>query len=94
MGGAVVACLLVGLAAARLDVSYKRASLARLPWFLIVYANFYGLVRSPLSETLAGILLTAAAWAVLSQVLGTRSPKAPALVATLERPPVPSAIGG
>lgn len=73
MGGAVLACLLVGLAAARLDVAYKEVRISRLPWFLIVYANFYALVRSPLSETLAGVLLTAAAWAVLSHLLGVRS---------------------
>jgi len=85
MGGAVLACLLVGLTAARMDVAYKQARLSRLPWFLIVYANFYALVRSPLSETLAGILLTAAAWAVLSHVLGVRdaNERGPATAAVL-----------
>jgi len=78
MWGAVMACLLVGVVAARLDGAYKRAQLSRLPWFLIVYANFYALVRSPLAETLAGIILTAAVWAVISHVLGARAPR-PAL---------------
>lgn len=78
MWGAVMACLLVGMVAARLDGAYKRAQLSRLPWFLIVYANFYALVRSPLAETLAGIILTAAVWAVISHVLGARTPR-PAL---------------
>jgi hypothetical protein len=89
MGGAVLACLLVGLVAARLDVSYKQGRLSRLPSFLIVYANFYALVRSPLSETLAGILLTAAAWAVLSRVLGTRTPKDSPAPAALQQPGLP-----
>lgn len=72
-GGAVLASLLVGLVAARLDVAYKEARLSRVPWFLIVYANFYALVRSPLSETLAGVLLTAGAWAILSHLLAGRN---------------------
>jgi len=72
--GVVIACLLLGLVTARLDIACKRARLSMLPWFLIVYASFYDLLRSPLSESLAGILLTVAAWTVLRWALGLRRP--------------------
>ncbi|MFN2607372.1 MAG: hypothetical protein ABR511_05680 [Acidimicrobiales bacterium] len=69
LAGAVVACLLVGVVAARLDVAYKDVRLSRVPAFLIVYASFYALLRSPLAESLAGILLTWAAWRLLRRPL-------------------------
>lgn len=73
--GPLAACLLLGAVVARLDVAYTRARLARVPWFLIVYANFYALLRSPLSESLAGILLTSIAWLMLRRRLTATPPK-------------------
>ena len=67
--GAILGCLLLGFVAARLDVAYKEPQLSRIAWFLIVYANFYSLLRSPLSESLAGLLLTTLAWFALRQLV-------------------------
>ncbi len=75
--GSILGCLLLGAIAARLDVAYKQARLSRLPWFLIFYANFYSLLRSPLSESLAGILLTLTAWLVLRHRLVAPATAAP-----------------
>ncbi|HEX2272391.1 MAG TPA: hypothetical protein VHG90_00775 [Acidimicrobiales bacterium] len=69
MVGSVLACLVVGLVAARLDVAYTEGRLSALPWFLIAFANFYALLRSPLSESLAGILLTTVVWLLLRRRL-------------------------
>jgi len=69
--GAALLSLLLGGIVARLDVAYKKASFARLPAFLVVYANFYGLLRNALSESLAAIVLTALALAVLRRLFGS-----------------------
>jgi len=65
----ILGCFLLGAVVARLDVAYTRARLSRVPWFLIMYANFYALLRSPMSESLAGILLTSVAWLVVRRRL-------------------------
>ena len=70
--GAALLSLLLGGVVARLDVAYKEASLSRLPTFLVVYANFYGLLRNALSESLAAILLTVLALTVLRRLFGSK----------------------
>ena len=63
-GGALAACFLLGALTSRLDQAYKAPVLARLPAFLLVWANFLSISRDPLSESLAGVLLTLAVWLV------------------------------
>lgn len=70
--GSIVGCLLVGMASARLDVAYREPRLARLPWFLIVFVSYYSLLRSPLSETLASMLLTSLAFLALRALVRAR----------------------
>jgi oligosaccharide repeat unit polymerase len=70
-GGALLASMLLGLVAARLDLAYKRAIRSRLPWFLLIFANFFALLRDPLSESLAGIALTLLVWAVGNHLFRT-----------------------
>ncbi len=71
--GALAACLLLGAVAARLDRGYKRAMLARVPIFLLVWANSFSIMRDPISESLAGVLLTLAVWLVGSHLLRPKS---------------------
>ncbi len=68
-GGAVVMSMALGAFAAKLDVGYKRSHLRRLPWFLLIFANFYGILRYPISESLAGVLLTVLVWVVADRLL-------------------------
>ncbi len=57
-GGAIALSLVLGMVTARLDLGYKLSDPRRLSWFLLAFANFYGVLRYPMSESLAGILLT------------------------------------
>ncbi len=66
--GALLAALLLGVVAARLDFGYRRVVIARIPWFLLAFANFYALMRDPVSDSLAGIALTLLVWAVGNRV--------------------------
>jgi hypothetical protein len=72
-GGAVAMSMALGALAARLDMGYKRANLRRLPWFLLVFANFYGILRYPISESLAGFLLTLLVWLLADRLFRTKS---------------------
>lgn len=72
-GGAVAMSLALGALAARLDLGYKRANPRRLPWFLLVFANFYGILRYPISESLAGFLLTLAVWLIADRLLRSKA---------------------
>ena len=71
-GGAVAMSLALGALAARLDLGYKRANPRRLPWFLLVFANFYGILRYPISESLAGFLLTLVVWLIADWLFRSR----------------------
>jgi hypothetical protein len=68
-GGALAACFVLGLVAVRLDLAFKNGVLKSVPLFLIAFANFYSLLRDPLSESLAGILLTLLVWFVGGKAL-------------------------
>lgn len=72
MAGAVLACALLGAVASRLDLAFRQARVTRFPWFFIVFANFYALLRDPLSESLAAILLTVLTWAVFVRWFGLK----------------------
>ena len=61
--GRVAMSLAFGALAARLDLGYKRVNLRRLPWFLLVFANFYGMLRSP-SPRAGGFLRTLVLWVI------------------------------
>jgi len=89
-GGALVACLLLGVVAARLDRAYKRPVLTRIPFFLILWASAFSLMRDPMSESLAGVLLTLGVWFVADHLLRHRA-SAPARGAVA--PSVPAAAG-
>lgn len=78
---AIIAAFALGLFVARVDVAYKKGQLSRLPWFLLLYINFYGLLRNPLSESLAALLLTTATWLTLRHVLGRSHLPVPVSVA-------------
>lgn len=69
--GALALCLLLGIGAARLDVAYTRPIQSRVPFFLVLYANSLSLMRDPLSESLAGILLSLGVWLVANHLLRT-----------------------
>ncbi len=72
LGGAMAACLLLGIAAARLDLAYKQTILPRLPLYLLIWANFFSIMRDPMSESLAGVLLTLAVWLLARRLLRTK----------------------
>jgi hypothetical protein len=76
-GGALAACLLLGVVVARLDRAYKDTILRRLPLFLLVWANFFSIMRDPISESLAGVLLTLTVWLVARHLLSTDVDAAP-----------------
>ena len=84
-GGALVGSAVLGLVAARLDLAYRHAVLRRLPWFLLLFANFYALLRNPLATSLAGIALTLGVWAVGNRVFRARA-RAQAQVPLLATP--------
>lgn len=65
--GAVAGSLLLGVVVARLDIGYRQGVVTKLASFLLVFANFYALMRDPLSESLAGILLTILIWAIANR---------------------------
>jgi hypothetical protein len=69
-GGAIVMVLALGVAAGRLDLGYKWADPNRVSWFLVAFANFYGVLRYPISESLAGILLVLAVWLIADRIFG------------------------
>lgn len=62
--GALLCSLFLGAVSARVDLAYRRHMLSRMPVFLLIFANFYALMRDPLSESLAAILLTMFVYAV------------------------------
>ncbi|MDQ6614702.1 MAG: oligosaccharide repeat unit polymerase [Actinomycetota bacterium] len=72
--GAVLGSIVLGVAAARIDRAYRDAILHRVPWFLLIFANFYAVLRDSLSESLAGILLTLLVWAVANRVFRPDEP--------------------
>lgn len=72
--GALLCCLILGVVSARLDLAYKRRILSRLPMFLLVFANFYALLRDPLSESLAAIILTMLVYGVGNRMFRSREP--------------------
>jgi hypothetical protein len=67
-GGAVIGSMVLGVVAARVDLAYRHTILGGIPWFLLLFANFYALVRDPLSESLSGIILTMFVWAVANRI--------------------------
>jgi hypothetical protein len=67
-GGALALALLLGALASRIDQAYKRVNLRWMPLFLLVFANYYSVLRDPISESLAGIILMAFVWWVGSSI--------------------------
>lgn len=67
--GALLAAALLGLAACRLDSGYTGPQLSRMPLYLIAFANFYAVLRNPISESVSGLLLTLGAYAVIRRSL-------------------------
>jgi hypothetical protein len=61
-GGALALSLLLGALASRIDVAYKRVNRRWIPLFLLIFANYYAVLRDPISESLAGIILMALVW--------------------------------
>ena len=92
-GGALAACLLLGAIAARLDRAYKDPIVSRLPVFLLVWANFFSIMRDPVSESLAGVLLTLAVWLVGRHLLRRRA-ETPAVEPRLPVPAGRPGLGG
>ena len=77
LAGAFIGSLALGLIAGRLDLVYRNMHLSRIPVFLLLFANFYSIMREPLSESLAGILLTIAVWRVAGSLVRARPRVAP-----------------
>lgn len=71
--GALIVFLILGAITARVDMGYKESRRSRIPLFLIGFANYYSLMRFPISESLAGILLTLLVWGVANHVLRPRA---------------------
>jgi hypothetical protein len=65
--GALAAAGILGLVAGRLDRSMRLSAIGDLPAFLIIYYNFYTLLRNDLANSLAVILLTAVVFVALRQ---------------------------
>jgi hypothetical protein len=84
LAGAVVGCLALGFLTARFDRAFGAGAARRFPYFLILYANFYAVLREPISESLAGILLIVAVWAAANRLLRSR----PVVVRPARRPAV------
>ncbi len=74
MVGAVVACLLLGFIAARLDRAYKYGRLSCVPGFLLASVSVYGLLRNALSESLSAFILIGFAYLVSCRLLGIPRP--------------------
>lgn len=65
--GGMLLCSVLGFITARIDIGYKAVRPSRIPLFLIFFANYYGVMRFPISESLAGILLTLAVWRIANR---------------------------
>jgi hypothetical protein len=66
-GGALTAAMILGVLAGRLDRVLHGSSASNLPAFLIVYYNFYSLLRNDLANSLSVMLLTAGIFVLLRQ---------------------------
>lgn len=73
MVGSLAVCVLVAALAARLDRAYREKYVGRLPWFLIVFASFYALMREDLSNSLFRLLVAMGAYLILRRLFA-RSP--------------------
>ena len=68
--GALIACLVLGCISARVDLGYKYVSRASgTTIFLIVFTNYYALMRGAISETVAGVLLTLLVFALANKLM-------------------------
>jgi oligosaccharide repeat unit polymerase len=73
-GGALILCFVVGVAAARLDQAYKHSNMRGIAAYLLVFASCYAILRDPLSDGLAALLLTMNVWAVGNRVFRASAP--------------------
>jgi oligosaccharide repeat unit polymerase len=65
-------CVILGAIAGRLDRLYDLGKAAVLPSYLLVYYFIYSILRDDLSISLAFLILTSAAYAVLTKILPSR----------------------
>jgi hypothetical protein len=63
--GTVMGSLVLGVVTARLDSVYLQGRIVELKWFLIVYYNYYTLLRDDISNVLGLLLLTGAVVLIL-----------------------------
>jgi len=80
---AVAAAAVLGWIAAYIDATDTHAQLLRIPVYLVAFMNAYSVLRSPISESLAGVVLSVVAYAVIrrafrqarSRVWGVQNPE-------------------
>jgi oligosaccharide repeat unit polymerase len=72
--GTVLGSFLLGMVTARLDSTYVEGRVEELGWFLIVYYNYYTLLRDDISNVLGVLILTCAVFLVLQWGMKARRP--------------------
>jgi hypothetical protein len=76
--GTVLGSFMLGMVTARLDSIYLEGRIDELGWFLIVYYNYYSLLRDDISNVLGVLMLTGAVFLALQWALTTRTQPAAA----------------
>ncbi len=72
--GTVLGSFLLGIGTARIDSIYVQRRTEELGWFLIVYYNYYTLLRDDISNVLAILMLSAVVYLILHWVMNARRP--------------------
>lgn len=70
--GSIVGSFLLGVVTARIDLIFAQKRTPEIGWLLIVYYNYYLLLRQDIADMLAVFILTGAAYIVLGRLLRER----------------------
>lgn len=79
--GTILGSMALGMLTGRIDRIFTQKRTLQVGWLLIVYYNYYLLLRQDLADMLAVFILTGAVFLVLGRLLPARHPAAVAAVA-------------
>jgi oligosaccharide repeat unit polymerase len=71
--GTVLGSFLLGVLTARLDRIYTEGRVEELGWFLIIYYNYYSLLRDDISNVLGVLLITGTVFLIMQWLLDARA---------------------